>query len=333
MRHKLWRSTLISSFILTLGLGLGVTSAKGQVFLSMGGGSRGAPLDTFGLSVGDILWRGVDGFNLSLVKSGGSLENLRRIHEGEMDMGVAFAGDVFLSYNGEDVFTEDGPYDDIRVIGFLYSAVSQLVTLEETGITSVEDLAGKSVAVGVADSGTKLTIERLLTMLGIYNEVTPVLVAGLDASEELKTQQVQAYHALYGVPSETVDDTSSTNEAVILNTYDAAEAAGFFEKYPFYTKYVIPAGTFSGVDEDVTTFRDAGLWVIFADIDEELVYQMTKEVYSQVGLYFMQELAGSVAQEMGPDTALVGVQTPLHPGAARYWREIGVEIPEAAQPR
>ena len=140
-----------------------------------------------------------------------------------------------------------------------------------------------------------------------------------DSSDELIGQQVQAYHALNGIPSEVVTETTSTNEAVILNTYEAAEAAGFFEEYPFYSRYVIPAGTFSGVDEDVETFRDAGLWVISADTDEELVYQMTKAVYDQVGLYFMQEPTNGVASEMGPDTALVGVQTPLHPGAARYW--------------
>ena len=333
MRHKFWRSTLISSFILALGLGLGVTSAKGQVFLSMGGGSRGGTFDAFGLGVSDILWHSIDGFNLSLVKSAGSGENLRRIQAGEMDMGVAFAGDVFLSYNSEGNFAEEGPYDEVRVIGFLYSAVSQLVTLEETGITSVEDLAGKTVAVGGSGSGTQLSVERLLTTLGLYSEIDPVLIAGLDASEELKNQQVQAFHALNGVPSDAVADTASLDEAVILSTYDAAEAAGFFEQYPFYSKYVIPAGTFSGVDEDVTTFNDAGLWVVSANMDEELVYQMTKEVYGQVGLYFMQQSTGDVAQEMSSDTALVGVQTPLHPGAARYWREIGVEIPEVAQPR
>ncbi len=332
MHYRFWRGIGALGVIFTLCFGLGVTSAS-QVFLSMGGGSRGGTFDTFGLGVSDILWRSIDGFNLSLVKSAGSGENLRRIQEGEMDMGVAFAGDVFLSYNGEGIFAEDGPYNEVRVIGFLYSAVSQLVTLEGAGVTSVEDLAGKTVAVGGEGSGTQLSAERLLTTLGLYDEIDPVLVAGLDASEALKDQQVQAYHALYGVPNETVIRTSSTGDAVILNTYSAAEAAGFFDKYPFYSRYVIPAGTFSGIDEDVETFRDAGLWVVSADTDEELVYQMTKSVYSQVGLYFMQEPTNGVASEMGPGTALVGVQTPLHPGAARYWREVGVTIPEEAQPR
>ena len=333
MRHQFWRSPLVRGFILTLclTLTLGVAFAQRQ-FFSIGGGSTGGTFNTFASGMGDYLSQNIEGLNLTVEGSAGSAENIRRIQQGNMDMGIAFAGDAFLGYNGEGVFADGGPYDEVRAIGFLYSAVSQLVTLEETGITSVQDLAGKTVAVGGAGSGTQLSLERLLSTLGIYSEITPVLVAGQNASDQLKNRQVQAYHALYGVPNATVTDTSSTNNIVILNSYDAADQAGFFEQYPFYSEYVIPAGTFRGVDEDVTTFRDAGLWIVSADADEELVYQMTKAIYDQAGLDHMNQVT-SVAKEMGPDNALVGVQIPLHPGAARYWQEVGVEIPETAQPQ
>ena len=333
MRHQLWRSSLFGGFILVLcaALAFGTAFAQRQ-FLSIGGGSTGGTFNTFASGVGDFLSQNIDGLNLTVEGSAGSAENIRRIQEGDMDMGIAFAGDAFLGYNGEGVFAEGGPYDGVRAIGFLYSAVSQLVTLEETGITSVDQLAGEAVAVGGAGSGTQLSLERLLTTLGVYSEIDPVLVAGQNASDQLKNRQVAAYHALFGVPNATVTDTSSTNNVVILSTYDAAEEAGFFEQYPFYSEYVIPAGTFNGVDEDVTTFRDAGLWIVSADTDEELVYQMTKTIYDQPGLDHMNQVT-AVASEMGPDSALVGVQIPLHPGAARYWEEVGVEIPDAAQPQ
>jgi TRAP-type uncharacterized transport system substrate-binding protein len=82
----------------------------------------------------------------------------------------------------------------------------------------------------------------------------------------------------------------------------------------------------------VRTFRDAGLWVVSADVDEELVYQMTKAIYDQAGLDRMLQVT-NVASEMGPDNALAGIQIPLHPGAARYWEEVGVEIPERIRPQ
>ena len=316
----------------TLLAGLFTLGFAQRQFISIGGGSTGGTFNTFSSGIGDYLSQNIDGLNMTVEGSAGSAENIRRIQGGDMDMGIAFAGDAFLSYNGQGVFEEGGPYDGIRAIGFLYSAVSQLVTLEETGITSLADLEGQTIAVGGAGSGTQLSVERLLTTLGLYDSIEPVLVAGQNASDQLKNRQVAAYHALFGVPNATVTDTSSTNDVVILSSYDEAEAAGFFDEYPFYTQYVIPGGTFSGVDEDVTTFRDAGLWIASADMDEELVYEMTKAIYEQAGLDHMLQVT-AVAGEMGADNALVGVQIPLHPGAARFWEEVGVEIPEAAQPQ
>ena len=332
--HRFRRVHVIRSVVAALlaaGLFLSIGLAQRQ-FLSIGGGSTGGTFNTFASGVGDYLSQNIEGLNLTVEGSAGSAENIRRIQEGNMDMGIAFAGDAFLAYNGEDAFADGGPYDGIRAVGFLYSAVSQLVTLEETGITSLADLEGKTVAVGGAGSGTQLSVERLLDSVGLYDTLSPVLVAGQNASDQLKNRQVEAYHALYGVPNATVTDTASTNDVVILSSYDEAEAAGFFEQYPFYTEYVIPGGTFNGVDEDVTTFRDAGLWIVSAEMDEETVYQMTKAIYDQAGLDHMNQVT-AVASEMGTDNALVGVQIPLHPGAARYWEEVGVEIPEVAQPQ
>lgn len=310
---------------------LGSLSFAQRRFISIGGGSTGGTFNTFSSGIGDYLGKEIRGLNITVEGSAGSGENIRRIQRGDMEMGIAFAGDAYLAYNGEGTFEDGGPYDNIRAVGFLYSAVSQIVTLEQTGITSLADLEDKTVAVGGAGSGTQLSIERLLTTLGIYDSINPVLVAGQNASAQLKDRQVAAYHALYGVPNSTVTDTASTNNIVILNSYDDAEAAGFFETYPFYTRYVIPAETFRGQDEDVVTFRDAGLWLASAEMDDDLVYEMTKAMYSEAGLEHMLKVT-SVAKEMGLENALVGVQIPLHPGAARFWEEMGLEIPEVAQP-
>lgn len=323
----------IALSLLVAGLLALASSAFAQrQFVAIGGGSTGGTFNVFASAIGDIVGRAIDGVNLTVEGSAGSAENIRRIQGGDLEMGIAFAGDAYLAYNGEAVFEEGGPYDKVRAIGFLYSAVSQIVTLEGSGITSLADLEGVTMAVGGAGSGTQLSLERLLTTVGVYDTITPVLVAGQNASDQLKNRQVEAYHALFGVPNAAVTDTASTADIRILSSYDEAEAAGFFEQFPFYTEYVIPAGTFSGVDEDVRTFRDAGLWIVSADTDADLVYEMAKAVYEQEGLDRMLQVT-NVASEMGPDNALVGVQIPLHPGAARFWEEIGVEVPAALQPQ
>ncbi len=323
----------IALSLLVVGLlALGSSAFAQRQFIAIGGGSTGGTFNVFASAIGDIVGRAIDDVNLTVEGSAGSAENIRRIQGGDLEMGIAFAGDAYLAYNGEAVFEEDGAYDNLRAIGFLYSAVSQIVTLEGSGITSLADLEGITMAVGGAGSGTQLSLERLLTVVGVYDSITPVLVAGQNASDQLKNRQVSAYHALFGVPNAAVTDTSSTADIRILSSYDEAEAAGFFDQFPFYTEYVIPGGTFSGVDEDVRTFRDAGLWIVAADTDADLVYEMTKAVYQQQGLDRMLQVT-NVASEMGPDNALVGVQIPLHAGAARFWEEAGVEVPEALQPQ
>lgn len=313
-------------------LALGSTGFAQRQFVAIGGGSTGGTFNVFASAIGDIVGRAIDGVNVTVEGSAGSAENIRRIQGGDLEMGIAFAGDAYLAYNGEAVFEEGGPYDQVRAIGFLYSAVSQIVTLEGSGIESLADLEGVTMAVGGAGSGTQLSLERLLTSVGVYDTITPVLVAGQNASDQLKNRQVEAYHALFGVPNAAVTDTASTADIRLLSSYDEAAAAGFFEQFPFYTEYVIPGGTFAGVDEDVRTFRDAGLWVVSASTDADLVYEMTKAVYEQEGLDRMLQVT-NVASEMGPDNALVGVQIPLHPGAARFWEEVGVEVPAALQPQ
>lgn len=327
------RSVLaLSIALIAFGLVLGSTALAQRQFLAIGGGSTGGTFNVFSSGIGDIVGRTIDGLNVTVEGSAGSAENIRRIQGGDLEMGIAFAGDSFLAFNGEGVFEDGGPYDKLRAIGFLYSAVSQIVTLEGNGIETLADLEGKTMAVGGAGSGTQLSLERLLTSVGVYDSITPVLVAGQNASDQLKNRQVDAYHALFGVPNASVTDTASTADIHLISSFEEAEAAGFFEEHPYYTEYVIPAGTFNGVDEDVRTFRDAGLWVVSADVDEELVYKMTKAIYDQAGLDRMLQVT-NVASEMGPDNALVGVQIPLHPGAARYWQEVGVSIPDVAQPR
>ncbi len=322
------RSSLVSLLILVLATA-GAGFAQRQ-FLSIGGGFVGGTFNVFASGMGDYLTQNFPDLNITVEGSAGSAENIRRIQDGDMEMGIAFAGDAYLAYTGQEEFADQN-YDGIRAVGFLYGAVSQLVTLADSGIVTFDDLAGKRIALGSAGSGTHLSIERLLRQTGMFDRVTPVFVAGQAASDQLKDGQVDGYHALLGVPNATLVDTTTARDAHVISTYDVALASGFFERYPFYSAFTIPAGTYTGVDEDVHTWRDAGIWIVSDDMDDDLVYEMTKSIYGADGLEHMLRVT-SVAREMGVDSALSGIALPLHPGAARYWTEVGVTIPEGARP-
>jgi uncharacterized protein len=321
---------LLLSLLLTLGLTLGATSAAQTV--TMGGGFAGGTFNVFVEAIGGYLTESLADLEVVPVRSAGSVENLSRILAGSLDMAIAFAGDASFAFNGFDMFDDDEePQSGVRAIGYLYAAVSQIVTLPANGIATVSDLAGKRVAVGELGSGTHMSLQRLLGHLGMLDDVTFVYIAGQAASQALKDGRVDAYHVLVGVPNATVADTSVDRDIVVLETLEEALVSGFFDRFPFYLPYVIPAGTYRGVPDAVRTWKDSGLWVVSKDLDDELVYQMMRAVYDPDGLARM-HAAGAVAREMGADTALRGVAFPLHPGAARYWLEQGLQLPAIARP-
>jgi uncharacterized protein len=321
---------LLLSLLLGACLTLGATSTA-QI-LTMGGGFTGGTFNVFVDLIARHLSSTFDDVTVEPVVSAGSIENLRRILAADLDMAVVFAGDAFAAHNGFEGFDDDEQDKSaVRAIGYLYPAVSQVVTLPSTGITSLADLAGKQVAVGDLGSGTHMAMHRLLTAIGVARDVRFVFAGGQTASQMLKDGRVDAYHVLVGVPNATVADTSVDRDIVLIETLAPALAAGFFDRYPFYIPIVIRGGTYRGVAADVPTFKDAGLWVVSADLDEELVYRMTKAVYGAEGLAHF-HAAHANARDMGAHTALRGVALPLHPGAARYWIEQGLQLPAIARP-
>lgn len=324
--------SLTRIWILVLAVTLAPALGAHAQSLTMAGGFAGGTFNDFVAGISTAATAGVEGLEVVVLESAGSAANLRALLAGELDMAVAFAGDTYLAFNGFENFGDDEQVrGDVRAVGFLYSAVSQIVTLADSGIETFDQLVGKRVAVGAVGSGTHLTMERLLRQAGMIDSVEMVFVSGTSASELLLSGAVDAYHVLLGVPNATVLATAADHDIRLLETLPVAIRSGLFDRYPFYTPIVVRGDVYRSLDVEVPVFKDAGLWVVRADLDEDLVYQMTRTVYGPAGIDAMMAVT-PVAREMGPSTALRGVALPLHPGAARYWEEIGLQLPAVARP-
>jgi uncharacterized protein len=300
--------------------------------LTMGGGFFGGTFNVFVVGIRDAIAVDLPDVTITATTSAGSIENLRRILAGEMDMAVAFAGDAYLAFNNLEAFDDDEePASGIRALGYLYPATSQVVVRADGDIHDIADLAGKRIAVGDIGSGTHMSMQRFLGVAGILDDVTFVFVGGRDASEMLFAGQVDAYHALLGVPNATLLHSLAQGDVRILDTLGTALRAGFFDRYPFYSPVVIAAGSYQGIDEDVLTWKDSALWIVSADLDDDLVYAMMQSVYEGASPDHFRHTA-AVAGDMGPDTALRGVLFPLHAGAARFWEDRGLELAAPARP-
>jgi TRAP transporter TAXI family solute receptor len=256
--------------------------------------------------------------------TGGSVENLRLVNSGQADFGVVYAGNVWQGRHGR-LEADTVKYEDVRAVAYLYGAPAQLIVRQGSGIETPADLAGKRVAVGNAGSGAAYNAELFFKQLGIWDQLQTEFLGYRNAAQAFQNRQIDAFWVFAGFPSAAVLEAALQEDIKLLDTYAAADGAGLFDDFPYFSRVVIPAGTYEGQDEDVQTFQDAALWVANADVPAQTVNNLLTEVFSEAGLSYMVSTHKS-AEEMSIEGGTQGVVTPFHAGAEQFWNEHGVEM-------
>lgn len=294
--------------------------------LAFGGGPTGGTFNFFANKMASIITKELPNIDVMASGSGGSPENLRTLNKNGVDLGIIYSGDAYLGRLGKlpDDMTI---YDQVRALSFLYSAPAQLVVREDSNIHSPNDLVGKAVAVGNPGSGAALSAERFFSYLGIWSKLQHRNLGYSEAAADLIEGKIDAFWVLVGYPNASVIEAAGQVPIKLVNLHTAAEASGFYSAYPFYTPTAIPAGTYEGQETLVRTFQDAALWSACTKLNEGTVYDCLKTIYSDKGLQFM-VTAHKAARDMSVDSGLNSVSIPLHPGAVRFWEEMGMTIPE-----
>ena len=312
---------------LTLAVVLGMSfSAQAKKRYVFAGGPAGGTFQTVanGIQVFGPLKNNAD-FSVKAQSSGGSVENLRTVNKGRSAFGTVYAGEIFLGRNGK-MKNDDRKYTDVLVVGYLYGAPGQLVVRAGSGITSTKDLAGKKVGVGNAGSGAFANCERFFTHLGIWDKIERNAMGYNDAAQAFGNEQLDAFWLLTAFPSGAVIMAAQTNDIALIDLGKDAEESGYFKDYPYFGKLTIPAGTYRGVDTDTPSFYDSALLVANAKVNPDHVYELVKAVWSDAGLAHMVGQKKTF-KAMSVKDGLKGVNpeaTPLHPGAAKFWKEMGV---------
>ncbi|QAR33369.1 TAXI family TRAP transporter solute-binding subunit [Geovibrio thiophilus] len=254
--------------------------------------------------------------------SNGSVENVRLVDSGRASMGVAYAGDVFLARKGE-LTGDTRKYENVMAIGYFYGAPAHMIVRADAKINSTADLAGKRVGVGDAGSGAASNAERYFTQLKVWDKMKPQFIGYRNAAAAFGNNQLDGFWVFAGFPNSSVIEAALQNDVKIMSLWSDAQKGGLVAEYPFYSKVVIPANTYKGQTQPVETIQDGAIWVVNKDVPADVVYEMTKEVYSPEGFKHLIEIHKS-AQEMSIEGGLTGIATPVHPGAAKYWKEKGV---------
>jgi TRAP transporter TAXI family solute receptor len=246
-----------------------------------------------------------------------SAANMTALKDGTAELAFVQTDIAYYATAGEFMF-EGEAIDSISAIGALYPETVQLVTISNTGITSYEDLRGKKVSVGAPGSGTFANAEQLLEIHGMTMD--DIQAQNLDfgeSQESIQSGQIDAAFITSGTPTGAVESLNALSEVVIVPV-DDAKADELIEKYPYYAKETIPAGTY-GMTEEVPTVSVLAMLAVSKKLPEDLVYDITKAIYENTD-----KIMHPKGEFIKAETALDGIDIDIHPGAQKYFDEIGV---------
>ncbi|MGJ8455194.1 TAXI family TRAP transporter solute-binding subunit [Pseudothermotoga sp. U03pept] len=305
-----------------VGLVLAVLSVSTfcATFLTIATGGTAGVYYPLGAAMADIWTRNLKNVNASAQSSGASVANVNLLKNKDVDV-IFVQNDVaFYAYSGIELF-KDNPYKSIRGLATLYPETIQIVALADKGINSVYDLKGKRVAVGAAGSGTEVNARHILMAAGItYSDIKVQYLSFAEAADNLKNENIDAAFVTAGHPTAAIIDVAAVKKITIIPV-DEKIVQILQKNYPFYTKIVIPAGTYKGVDRDTETVAVKAMLAVREDLSADLVYEMLKTMYANQKRLIEAHAKGEMIL---PETGKEGMSIPLHPGAERFFKEMGL---------
>lgn len=326
--------SLLLAMILILSLVAGCTSGgdntnndtgtkPGNVFISIATGGTGGTYYPLGGAMAKIFNENIEGVTANAQSTGASVENINLVSQGEAEVGFVQNDVAYYAWTGTETFQDKEKVTNIRGMAMLYPEVIQIIATKDSGIQSVEDLRGKKVAVGAPGSGTEVNARQILAEYGItYNDLAKAdYLSFNEAADQLKNKQIDAAFVTAAVPTSAVTEVTQTADIVVVSL-DSDKIASLQSKYPFYTEVVIPKDSYKNQTEDVIAAAVMAMLIVPEDLDEDLVYNMTKSIFENRQVIIDTHDRGN---DIKLETALEGMPIDLHPGAERYYVEQGLK--------
>ncbi len=300
-----------------------MTANAEQKFISIGtGGITGVYYPTGGAICRLVnKERKQTGIRCSVESTGGSVYNINTIQSGELEFGVAQSDVQYNAYNGKAQW--DGkPFGKLRAVFSVHPEPVTIIARADANIHNITDLKGKRLNIGNPGSGTYATGEIIEAALGWKREDLK-LAAELKSAETgqaLCDNKIDAYYWLVGHPSALTEETLNTCDSNLVNA-TGAEVDKLVAENSYYRKAIIPAGMYNNA-EDIHTFGVGATFVTSADVPDEVVYVVAKAVMSNIEDFkkLHPAFAHLKAEEMIKD----GLSAPLHPGAIKAYKELGL---------
>ncbi len=265
------------------------------------------------------------GIRVTVESTGGSVFNVNAVMSGDLEFGVVQSDRQYQAINGLAEWKEKGKQEKLRAVCSFHPESITLVAAVESGIASMADLKGKIVNIGNPGSGQRQNSIDALSAAGIDFE-NDIRAEGLKAAESPKMLQdgrIDAFFYTVGHPSGAIKEATSGARKVRFITVEGAGIDKLIADNPFYAKAYVPIAQYPQAEnkEDVSTFGVKATFVTSADVPDDVVYAITKEVFDNLEDFKKLHPAYAVLTK---ENMLEGLTAPLHPGAEKYFKEAGL---------
>jgi len=340
MKVTSFLTRLAATTIITVFLSASVLQAADERSYLMATASTGGTYYPVGVAIATLTkvkLQPTQNIGMSAINSAGSGENIKLLRDNEVQFAILQGLYGYYAWQGKGPLANDGPQKELRSVTMLWQNVEQFTILSDkakTGtIADLKGLKGERMALGTKNSGTIGSNRFLLKNMGIDADKEFELVyAGYGPSADaLQNGQVAGMSTPAGTPTGAVTRAVAAmgDKIKILDFTDEQmkEADGGLD---LWTRYIIKVGTYPGQATEIKTIAQPNFLAVRADVDEDAVYQITKTIYEN--LPFLNAIH-KATKVMSLEKALAGLPMPLHPGAAKYFKEAGLTIPARLMPQ
>ncbi|QEA38823.1 TAXI family TRAP transporter solute-binding subunit [Pistricoccus aurantiacus] len=302
--------------------------ALAQQQLSIATGGTGGTYYPIGGGLAEMINRHIEGHDAVAEVTGASVENMGLVWRGDSDIALALADTVYQAYNGTGDF-EGRQLENIRALASIYPNALQLVTMADSGIESLQDLKGKTVSVGAPGSGTELNARAVLEANGItYDDIEARRFNFNETADAIRDGDIDAGFWSVGPPTSSILNLATTRDIRLIGLTDE-EVAKAKEAEPVFAAYDLKADLYDGMDGPVQTVSIPNVLVTNAELDDDLAYQITKLLFENTDeLIAIHPAANDTTVKFSTDSTPI----PFHPGALRYYEEVGAKVSDQQRP-
>jgi TRAP transporter TAXI family solute receptor len=296
-----------------------ISGCGGKVSLKMATGGTTGTYYAYSGAVSQVLASKLNNVSFDVQSTGASKANIYLVADKEADIAIVQNDVMYYASKGIDLFAEEGAVEGFSAMAGCYAEVCQIVST--SNITSIEDLRGKRVSVGDIGSGCEFNAHQILEAYGMtFDDIQVNNLSFADSATALKDAKIDAFFCVAGAPTTAIVELATSNSINILKI-DDEHADKLIADYPFYTKFDVPGGAYKGVDSNVQTVAVVATYIVSNDLSEKVVYDMTKALFENA-----EEIAKAHPKgaELDPEYSVKGISIAIHPGALKYYKEIGV---------